>query len=224
MRSMASGTLCVRLALTAVIAMPDPSYAWTGLPDDGLQLLVRTYVVGALEAADRDATIRLAEKLLTTAGVEVDWRDCSQPGACVGIETTAGVTLILISTNRPTCGTAQLSAGGTSATVLVSVECVAQAALNLKRRQPGRSHPLLFTLEARHLLGAVVAHEVGHVFGLRHTATGLMHAHLGVDDVLALRQGTLTFSPLEAAQMRASRMSLARAFEGRVVGKVTAGR
>ena len=51
------------------------------------------------------------------------------------------------------------------------------------------------------LLGAVEAHELGHVLGLRHGA-GLMRASLCPNDIVELRLGLLTFSRAQSARMR----------------------
>lgn len=52
------------------------------------------------------------------------------------------------------------------------------------------------------LVGAIVAHEIGHLLGIRHAPSGLMRASLESDDMIALRRGTLRFSPAEAGRMR----------------------
>jgi hypothetical protein len=52
------------------------------------------------------------------------------------------------------------------------------------------------------LIGAIVAHEIGHLLGLRHAPAGLMRASLETDDLIALRRGKLLFSPAEAGRMR----------------------
>jgi hypothetical protein len=54
------------------------------------------------------------------------------------------------------------------------------------------------------IVGAVVAHEIGHVLGLRHAPLGLMRAELEAEDVVALRQGNLRFSREEAVRMHAA--------------------
>jgi hypothetical protein len=48
----------------------------------------------------------------------------------------------------------------------------------------------------------VIAHEIAHVLGLGHAASGVMRRELRTEDVLALRAGTLTFGPFEATQLR----------------------
>lgn len=55
------------------------------------------------------------------------------------------------------------------------------------------------------LLGALMAHEVGHLLigpGI-HSPTGIMKAHWGSRDLLLIRQGRLAFLPSDAAQIRA---------------------
>jgi hypothetical protein len=223
MRATACRMAAACLALAVRIAAPGSSQAQSTLADDGIRLRVWIHVAGVVDAADLEAARRQAEALLATADVGVDWRDCRQPGACnPDNETASTVTLILTSTMRPTCGTAQLGAEGTQATLVVSVECVTQAALDLRRRQAARSHPLLSTLESRHLLGVVIAHEIGHALGLRHAATGLMRGRFEIGEVLSLRQGMLAFSTGEASAMRTSALGGTALAEARLTSAESA--
>lgn len=177
---------------------PDPS----ARPPATGRLVVFVYATAPLAASDRDAGLELADTLLATAGVAVDWRVCEPADACPpNLVPSHRVTMILTSAARAACGQASLDPAGPGATVLISVPCVVEAARTIKRRQTSR-HALFATLDTPHLLGAVVAHEIGHVLGLKHVARGIMRARVDADDLLALRQGRLGFDAIQGARMR----------------------
>ena len=105
----------------------------------------------------------------------------------------------VIGSGRENCGVAAHGARDSAGTVMVSVPCVAGVAFRLTRRAGTGTNPLLAMPRHDDLVGAIVAHEIGHLLGIRHAPSGLMRARLEAADLIALRRGTLRFSPAERA-------------------------
>jgi hypothetical protein len=201
--------LWLTVVLTSGILTPAPATAEASRrpPERPRALRVWTYVTGPLEPDDRETALRIADDLLIAAGVTVEWRTCGPSDVCSReTDPIPNVTLILTPAMRPTCGTAALERSGQSATVLISVPCTTQVALDVIQSPSGRSNPLLSTLGAPQLLGAAIAHELGHSLGLSHAAGGVMRARLDIEGMLALRRGQLRFTRREVARMRTSTM------------------
>jgi hypothetical protein len=197
---MRSGLVLLMVTLTTHLAGLGQALAGEERP----VLRVRVYTTDPAGRAGRDEAEQIARRLLDRAGLHVDWRHCDSSADCQDRPGAGRVTLILTEARRRTCGMVALEPGGSGATALVSVPCVADVALTFQRRSSNRSHPVLARLGIPQLLGMTIAHELGHVLGLKHTPSGLMCARIESEEILALVSGNLTFSRAEAAQMRSS--------------------
>src|SRR5688572_7435533 len=83
------------------------------LPEAAPTLRVWIYVTGALDPADRDRARQIADDLLASAGMAVEWRTCDGAEACSrATDPIPNVTLILTSAMRSTCGTVALGRSG----------------------------------------------------------------------------------------------------------------
>ncbi len=132
----------VVLVSAALIGSMAPVNARSGQPRTASRVRVRTYMTGTIHPADRDRSTQLADALLEMSGVSVDWQPCDGPGACVRGDVTApSVNVILMSAARPTCDLTAFAANGRSATVLVSMPCVADKRLEFScRSRCARTH------------------------------------------------------------------------------------
>jgi hypothetical protein len=173
---------------------------------DLVALRVRAYAHKQVDGATVRPALEVAEHLLASAELVVAWRVCDTAQACPVEDTPVPEIVVILSSRdrqngRENCGVAH-GAPNSAGTVIVSVPCVAGVAFRLTRRAGTGTHPLLAMPRHDDLIGAIVAHEIGHLLGIRHAPAGLMRASLEADDVIALRRGKLRFSPAEASRMR----------------------
>jgi hypothetical protein len=151
----------------------------------------------------RDA-ITFAERLLAAAGVATRWRLCPMPAECPReAEAQEPIVVILSSSARQgshvPCGYASRRDGRAIGTVVIAIPCIAESTARIVGSADA-SLPMI----RRHddVVGAVTAHEIGHLLGLPHAAAGLMAPQLGPADIVDLRLGRLHFTGPQAAVMR----------------------
>ena len=172
-----------------------------------VELDLRVIAHATLDAADLDRASETLRKLLASAGVPSRWRDCSR-AACSADLGSVAIDVLLLPltklTERDVHGEVTRDAITGVPTVLIYVPPIAERVRAIHSRLDGRSNPALATMQTGHLVGAAIAHEVGHALGLRHGARGVMKGRLTLDDALALRTSRLLFTASESATIRST--------------------
>jgi len=168
-----------------------------------LQVIVHRSMDAAGLALARESALAL----LATAGIAGEWRECGGGGrGCEGQNGPALIVVLLLPvlkmSQRAVCGEATRDGRTGVGTVLIYVPRHVELAQEFRSSSGARSQPALATLQAGHLVGLTVAHEVGHVSGLPHTGAGVMKARPNVGEIVALRTSQLRFAAAEATRMR----------------------
>ena len=144
----------------------------------------------------------VVNQLVTPAALAATWFDCDQePARCE--QRSGTVVQVLLKPHakpgRPlVCGEVVRDLTTGLPSVAVYVGCARAVTDELGRRA---RDPRLLSLRVEDIVGLTLAHELGHLWGLRHSATGLMKARHDAGDLVALRASRLSFAPDEAQRL-----------------------
>jgi hypothetical protein len=183
--------------------LPGPALAIAGAATVQLQVFPHASV----DTPTLQLARTTASRLLASGRISSEWRECSTPlHSCNESSGPVPVIVLLLPVAKTTeedvsAEVVQDQSTG-APTVLVYLPNLADRLQTILQSAPGRSNPALATLRRGHLIGLAIAHEVGHVFGLPHTPSGVMKARLATDDLMALHAARLAFTPRDTAAMK----------------------
>jgi hypothetical protein len=184
------------IALAAALTLGSMQRA----PLTGLEFRLFTHA----SMTDREiARLReVVDQLVTPAALATTWHDCDrEPARCAQRAGTV-VQVFLKRHTKPgrplVCGEVARDVDMDLPSVIVYVGCARAVADELGRRA---RDPRLLSVRVEDVVGLTLAHELGHLWGLRHSATGLMKARHDATDLVALRSSRLAMAPDEAQRL-----------------------
>lgn len=162
------------------------------------KLYIRLHAIAGVQTAMADRGRSRFESILARAGIGIEWRDCrasarESPICNAAPEPNEAVVRLLAGPpplSAEACGVTLVPKDSPPHYVSIFVDCVRRAAEALSVRED-----IVFA--------AILAHEIGHLLlGPGHGPVGLMQAQPGWTDWQRGIHEGLTFTPMEAEQLR----------------------
>jgi len=158
-------------------------------------------VVNSAKVEER--TVAEAEEqaghVMAKAGIGVVWQDCSAVGACAS-ELGRSEFWIHVANWKPAGKTVEML----GFTALLDPDSAQGPYL------AGVYYPMVkqmvseFLIDEAPILGAAIAHEIGHLLGARHSLNGIMRPQFNPRSMVEFSGGGLLFSEDQAVRIRAS--------------------
>lgn len=208
---------------TAVTAAWLLALASAHLHAEAPRVVIRLYDSVSIDPAARDAAMRATAALLASAGLAVDWRDCTagrEHASCREPRLAGDLVMRVVPAWRPgrqeplsavsarrSPGEADVRLGVAAVDVRAGAGVVATVYFDRVQAVAGRAG-----IAAEDLLGRAMAHEIGHLL-LReagHGRDGLMRATWTDDELAGNRRGDWSFSAAERRRMQAAALQFAR--------------
>jgi len=190
---------------------PGIAFRQQGQPAAGPAVELRLMGDGGLDAADLYVVRQAVPPLLATGAIRAEWRDCSTLDRRCPDTANSGVFPVYVrlipireTSNRDVCGEVIHDALTGAPTIRVYLPPHADLVHAIRLHPDSRLNPPLGTLRVGHVVGLTIAHEIGHALNVPHARSGLMKAHPGMREILALREARLQFTTEQRARIWAT--------------------
>jgi len=170
-----------------------------------VHVLVRVHDSASVDTKKRESSLRIAEEILSAAGVTVSWHRCDlgphNPPTCLVPLNAEERVIQFMRSSMDNRRWENLPLGEAVIDPIKKFGALARVYADRIRWKASESR-----FKEDVLLGRAIAHEVGHLLlgTARHSATGLMRAFWTTDELLHNQNADWTFTAADSALLRAN--------------------